>query len=156
MDGSQSRACYEKAVELLARRSHFERQLEEKLLAREFASQVVDSCLERLVDEQLLDDRRTATEFVETRLRRGPIGRRRMRFELAKRGASEEVIEAALQALPENDLEATRSVAATWLRRGKTDWTALARHLDRKGFSPGSILTVVGEARRQREDEALD
>jgi len=156
VDRLDSRACYDKAVELLARRSHFERQLEEKLLARKFSSREVEVCLQRLVGEQLLDDHRTAREFVETRLRRGPIGRRRMRFELAKRGAPEGVVEEALASLPESDLEPTRRVAAAWLRRGRTDWTALARHLDRKGFSTSSILTVVEESRREQTGEEGD
>ena len=72
-------------------------------------------------------------------------------FELAKRGAPEAVIDEALESLPESDLEATRAVAEAWLRRGKVDPMALARHLDRKGFSSGSILTVVDEMRVERQ-----
>jgi regulatory protein len=140
--------CYEKAVELLARRSHFRRQLEEKLEAREYSGEEITACLERLVEVGAIDDGRTAREFIETRLRRGPIGRRRMFLELVKRGADEDVAEEALAvSFPSDDLEAARQVALAWRRRGREDWAALARHLDRKGFRTASILRVIEEMR---------
>lgn len=143
-----TRGCYDKAVELLARRPHFRRQLEEKLEARGFPHDEIESCLVRLRDQALLDDRRTAEEFVETRLHRGPIGRRRMRFELSRRGAPESIVDEVLErSLPDDDVEATRSVAAAWLGRGRQDWNALGRHLERKGFSTASILGVIEELR---------
>lgn len=143
-----SQEAYEKAVQLLSRRSHFVRQLEEKLMLRRYPREQVDACLERLVELGLLDDQRTACEFVEMRLRRSPIGRRRMQLELAKRGAPEVAIEQALEgAFSGSDLETTREVAGRWAHSGRRDPQALARHLDRKGFTSGSIRTVLEEMR---------
>lgn len=153
----ENRDCYDKAVELLARRPHFERQLGEKLAVRGFSRQAIDACLERLRHDGLLDDRRTAREYIEIRLRRGSIGRRRMRLELVKRGAEEEVVDEALEvSFSDDDLASTREVAVAWMRRGKRDWAALARHLDRKGFSTGSILRVVDEARTAQPGDEDD
>lgn len=150
---AEEAACYEKALRLLANRSHFIRQLEDKLAKRGFAAATVERVLDRLRGEKLLDDERVAEEFVRQRLRRGPVGRRRMWQELRRRGAEEGEAEAALEAAyAEIDpLEATRRAAALWCRRGRRDAAALARHLDRKGFPGGAILQVVGEMEAEWE-----
>ena len=146
--------CYDKAVELLARRSHFRRELEAKLEARNYPGDEIAATLERLTGVGAIDDRRTSREFVESRLRRGPIGRRRVYLELLKRGVDEGVAEEALAvSFPDNDLDAARAAALSWLHRTKRDRAALARHLDRKGFRAGSILRVVEELRNEGELE---
>lgn len=153
MASSEESACYEKALRLLASRSHFVRQLEEKLLRRGFEAGAVERVLERLVGDGVLDDRRVAAEFVRGRLRRGPMGRRRMWQELMRRGAEEAAVEAAIEAAYAeiDEAEATRRAAAAWSRRGRRDPAALARHLDRKGFPSGAIVEVVEERRAEWE-----
>lgn len=145
--------CYNKALSLLGRRAHFRRQLEEKLRVRRYDDDVIRMTLDRLAEDAYLDDARVAREFVTSRLRRGPIGRRRMRIELEKRGAAQEAVEETLRELfsEEDDLTATREAAARWLESGRRDLTALARHLDRLGFATSSILRVVDEIRSRPE-----
>jgi regulatory protein len=142
--------CYQKALELLAPRPHFVEQLRQKLSDRDYEYAEVEKTLERLLESGLLDDLETARGFVRTRLRRGPIGRRRMAMELTRRGADEVVVDAMLEEFfSGSELEAVREAAERWARRGKQDWQALARHLDRKGFAAGSIWTVVEEIKAQ-------
>ena len=143
--------CRQKALDLLARRSHFRRQLEEKLRARRFASDVIARTLDELAELGYLDDRRAAEEFATARLRRGPVGRRRMRHELERRGADPDAVERALDATyaDASDLEMAREAATRWRRRGGTDPDRLARHLDRLGFAGGSIVRVLDEARER-------
>jgi regulatory protein len=136
---------YDKAVQLLATRPHFRRELEAKLRQRGFPGEEIDEVLNRLTDQGYLDDHAAARSFVEARLARGE-GRTRLQAELAKRGAPEEAIEAALAELtPEDDLPAARESAETWERRGGRDPGALARHLDRKGFSRRAIVAILNE-----------
>lgn len=138
--------AYDKALQLLATRAHFRRELERKLAQRGFPPEEIETALARLTGEKYLDDRATARVFVESRQGRGTEGRTRLRAELLKRGAPDDAVEAALAELtPDDDLPAAREAAETWRRRGGHDPRALARHLERKGFSPRAIVTVLND-----------
>ncbi|HKI01942.1 MAG TPA: regulatory protein RecX [Thermoanaerobaculia bacterium] len=143
--------CYQKAVQLLAVRPHFRRELATKLRQRGFPGEEIEPALDRLTEQGYLDDRAAARSFVEGRLAKGE-GRARLTAELAKRGAPEEAIAEALAELtPEDDLPSAREAAETWARRGGRDPKALARHLARKGFSHRAILAVLND-RNERTD----
>jgi regulatory protein len=147
-------SCYDKAVELLGRRSHFRRQLADKLRRRGYDADEIAATLERLAGAGYLDDRRTAAEYVEARLARGPEGRARLVAELERRGAPPEAVAAALEGrLPADDLPLAREAARRWRRRGATDPRALARHLGRKGFSQRAVLTLLEEAGEDSGEE---
>ena len=146
-------SCHRRAFDLLALRSHFERELERKLAQRGYPDTEVAETLERLRGEGLLDDRRTAKEFVRSRLARAPVGRQKLRADLYRRGVPSEVIDEALEALtPDDDREPAREAAERWRR---TRWrpgrdaerqrAALARHLAGRGFSKRAIYLVLEE-----------
>lgn len=151
-------SCFEKAVDLLARQPHFVRQLEVKLEKRDYPSAEIRATIARLTELDYLDDRRIARGYVEGRLRRGAEGARRLRAALVRKGASAEAVEEAIDLVPRDDLPLARQNAAVWRRsrRGKLDPRALARHLDRKGFSRGSIFALVDELREECHAKAQD
>jgi len=137
---------YAKAVSLLGRRAHFRAELRAKLLARSYAEAEVDEALDRLARDRYLDDERTARELVAAKLARGPVGRRRLAAELVRKGATAEAAAAALDDLvPDDDRAAAREAAESWLRRrrGTPDPAALARHLERRGFTSKAIWGEV-------------
>ena len=72
-----------------------------------------------------------------------------MRAELERRGAPAEAATAAVDAaFGDGEEAAARRVAERWLARrsaAKSDRAALARHLDRKGFSTGAVLRLARE-----------
>jgi len=136
-------SCYDKAVQLLAARPHFRQELAAKLVQRGYAAEEIDAALDKLTEQGYLDDRAAARSFVESRRSRGE-GRARLRAELLRRGAPEDAAEEVLAELtPEDDLPAAREAAARWQRGGGRDPRALARHLDRKGFSRRAIVAVL-------------
>ncbi len=143
---------YRKAIDLLARRSHFERELERKLAKRGYDEIEIAETLERLRGESLLDDARTARELIRSRLARGPVGRNKLRADLTRRGVASEIVTEALEALtPDDDREPAREAAERWLRtrrRGRPadrERAALARHLAGKGFSRRAVYSVLEE-----------
>ena len=85
-------SAYQKALQLLATRAHFRRELELKLVQRHFPAEEIEAALARLSAENYLDDRATARVFVESRQARGGEGRTRLRAELQRRGAPEDAI----------------------------------------------------------------
>jgi regulatory protein len=136
-------SSYDKAAKLLAARPHFRQELSAKLVQRGYAAEEIEETLNRLESQGYLDDRAAARSFVESRLGRGE-GRARLRAELSRRGAPDEIAEEALAELtPEDDLPAARGAAERWERQGGRDPRALARHLDRKGFSRRAIVAVL-------------
>jgi regulatory protein len=140
--------CYDKAVQLLAARPHFRAELAGKLAQRGFPPEEIDEALDRLTAQGYLDERRTARDFVAHRQERSGEGRFRLQAELARRGAPQEAIEEALAELvPEDDLPAAREAAQRWAaqRSRRDDPGALARHLERKGYSRRAIFAVLKE-----------
>ena len=146
-DERQRRAsAYERAVALLAQRTHFRAQLAAKLAKRGYPAGEVEEALDRLAGHGYLDDRRAAREYAEGRLARGPLGRRRLAADLARQGAPPAAVDAVLdELLPEDDRAAARQAAEAWLarRRGAAKPDALARHLEGRGFSPRAIWAAL-------------
>ena len=122
----------------------------------------------RVVDEPLRDDvndRACTLHFTidakQTRAEqlaagRG-LGRRRVALDLARRGVEPAVVAAALgpEEWPE-ELARARDAASRWRRRGGEQPDALARHLDRKGFSRRAIVAILQELGLEAADEAGD
>lgn len=148
---------FQKAIELLGRRSHFRREIEAKLAQRGYSEKVVATTLERLADQELIDDRETAREFVRTRMARKPMGRLRLLSDLRSRGVEGDVAGEALDALyPEDDLDLARQASQRF--RGGSE--ALARRLSRMGFTSQAIVAVLRDREvavlREREGEDGD
>ena len=144
-------SAFDKALHLLGSRAHFRRELERKLRQRSYPVPEIEAALDKLTAQGLLDDGRTAELFVESKLRRGGVGDRKLRAALAARGASAEVTrEAAASVSPEDQLEQARLATRRWLRGRDldpvADRAALGRFLERRGFSTSQILAVLRDA----------
>lgn len=140
--------CYDKALQLLARRPHFRLELARKLLTRKFREDQVEQVLTRLEQQGLIDDDRQAIELTLGPLTRKGYGPRRMRAELERRGVSSELAVAAVTEAfptPESELEAARLAAERLSRRSGTSTPRLARTLERRGFSTRVILQLLEE-----------
>ena len=139
--------CYNKALELLARRAHFRRELAHKLTKRGYDEDEVERTLGRLEEKNFLDDRSLARDYAESRLRRRPMGRPLLMSELRARGVDDEGIEQALVGLtPEREVELARQAAEKWRRSRRGTPEALGRHLSSRGFSAGVIYPLMNEA----------
>lgn len=80
-----------KSIELLARREHAPAELRIKLQRRGFDSSMIESTLDRLIDEDLLSEDRYVECYVATHIARGR-GPSRLRSELRQRGIGDELI----------------------------------------------------------------
>ncbi len=136
--------AYDRGLDLLARRMHFAAELRAKLARRGYPEADVDGALDRLVADGYLNEREAAHMLVRSLKRRG-YGRRRLEFDLRRRGADETAAAAALAGVgDEEELERAGSVAARWRSTHPArDASALARHLERRGFGPRTIGALL-------------
>ncbi len=149
-------SCWDRALRLLSRQESSCLRLRRKLEQRNYETEDIDATLSRLVECGYLDDRRFGLRWAEERLRRGPVGGRRLRADLESRGVGGDLAsEIAAKLLPDGDLEATNQAAEAWLRRRGGDLRALARHLDRLGFTGASVGAVISAARGRLDELAL-
>ncbi|OQA52986.1 MAG: Regulatory protein RecX [candidate division WS2 bacterium ADurb.Bin280] len=89
--------CFQGALYYLNRRDRTQKELEDKLRGRGFDDQAIAKAVVRLKGLSFIDDERFARNFVRNSFNLKPKGRRRLKFELKRKGLSEQVIENALQ-----------------------------------------------------------
>jgi len=87
--------AYDKALKLLGRRDHFRAELAKKLRDKGFEDDDIEQALERLVELDLVDDRRLAGRFAELRAVDRGWGPRRVEIELRRRGVERHLAERA-------------------------------------------------------------
>ena len=141
-------SCHDKALELVARRPHFRRELEQKLVRRDFSAPEVAETLEKLAHAGLVDDAGHARDLAAGSMARKRFGPRRMRAELVRRGVDETVVdEVVSEAFPgiEEELSRARDLAARASSSKRDDPARVGRFLDRKGYSKSVILRILDE-----------
>ena len=89
------KTALKKALDLLSRREHSLHELRNKLLSREFPSDIIEEVLIKLVDHNWQSDERFAEAYFHARKQNmfGPV---RLRQELSERGVSDEIINSLL------------------------------------------------------------
>ena len=141
-----------RALQYLARREYSRAELRGKLLPHvqiendfEQVQPVdLDALLDDLTARGWLSDARAATQFVHAK--RSRFGTQRITHELRQRGISDELIEAALPALKESELETARDV---WQRKFGTlpqdakEKARQMRFLQSRGFGFDVIFKVL-------------
>lgn len=81
---------YNKALDIISRREHSEKELENKLLKKFESSELIDLVIERLKTNNLLNDERFAEMYVRIRKRKG-FGPKRIGYELSSRGINNSI-----------------------------------------------------------------
>lgn len=139
--------CRQKAMDLLAMREHSRKELELKLLRKEFPKDIVARELQRLEDDGLLSDQRFSEQFIASRQRRNPEGPALLIRRLMQRGVERSIAEHAVYRWfddEENVFDAISRAAGKLLRKGN-DHSYLSEQLRRKGFSLNQIKLLFEE-----------
>lgn len=111
----------------------------------------VDALVARFEHRGYLDDTRLAEQLVHAAVTRKGQGRHAIATTLAKRGIARAVVDAALQTLPDDDLERALEYARTKVRRaGDRDRDAALRRLvgqlSRRGYPSSTALAAARTA----------
>ena len=148
-DFSQARKA---ALRLLARRARSVAEMEAKLAERSFSEEVICRTVERFKELGYLDDEAFARSLAGYLMESRPMARRRLAWELAKKGLDKRVVEDVLQEIwaERSELEVARAVARRRLAAygGLEPAKAKRRlkgYLERRGFASSDIFTILGE-----------
>ena len=90
MSEEQHTSIYNKALDLLSRREHSKKELSDKLLIRFDDKEIIDSVINKLNSNNLINDYRFAELYVMSRKRKG-FGPKKIAFELLSKGINESV-----------------------------------------------------------------
>jgi regulatory protein len=134
---------------MLGRRDYTTRELTDKLLAKGFPADAVDTALRSLTADGLLDDRRVAAAYVRTASQMKGRGRVRIAHELTARGVAKNITEDVLSRLgPDDETQTIQAILARrrWPARPTlADRRRMFHHLLRRGFA----ADVIAKALRQ-------
>jgi regulatory protein len=132
---------------MLGRRDLTRAEVASRLAERGFAASDIESALDQLVADRLIDDRRTAASHVRLASQVKGRGRLRIRRELEARGIAAEVVRAAVDEIPaDDDVRAIRQYLAR--KRVPThplphERRRLFQQLLRRGFPAAAITSVL-------------
>ena len=147
------------ALSYLAARDRSVRQVRDKLAQKKFRADVIDSVIDSLVEDRLLDDTAFARRWVQTRQQSKPSGTRRFADELRRKGIDAEVAE---QVLAEFDDVGSEETAVQLLSgqapryRGVEETRAKRRMyglLARRGFDSETASRAVDHVWEKMERE---
>ena len=88
MNDDAYKAIYNKALDIISRREHSQKELTDKLLKKYDIPEPVNSVIENLIDKNLLNDFRFSQTYVVARKRKG-FGPKKIGYELVSRGINE-------------------------------------------------------------------
>lgn len=144
------RRAKQQAYRILSYRSRTARELRDRLRQQGHAAEVIDAVLSDLEAEGYVNDRKLACEWARYRIQAKPIGRRRLAWELRKRGVEGELLAEVLQAVYAEFDEATlaeqaarKRLRVTPLASSPRERQRLTRHLMGLGFEPDTIAVAL-------------
>lgn len=115
----QYRHGLERAVAMLAARSHSTEEIRQKLIRAGYLPATADMVITKLDTEHLVDDEAFAQQWAETRARK-KLGQRRIAMELRRKGIGREAAEDAVALVEDNDwLEGAKALIRQGRRKTK-------------------------------------
>ena len=145
-------SAYDYALNLLTARPYTARNLRRKLVQKGFAAPVVDTAMERLLGNGLVDDKRYAAQFARGQLLGPGASKRRIRQQLYQRGIPGEVADLAIETVIEEEAVDLEAVVERDARKKAASLAGLAAvvirrrlyaHLARRGYDVDEINTVL-------------
>ena len=156
-------ACYDRALDALARRSRSRADLERWLRQREFTAEQIAPAVERLTELGLLDDAAFARGYARGRLGARGFGPRRVAAELARRGVERSVVDEVLREHAEasesgSELEraARKRVRAVASLEPRVAHQRLTAWLVRRGFDVGESVRMARVVLREQEGQQTE
>lgn len=141
----QFKQAYNKAIGYLARREYSAKELQQRLLQKEFSPALIDKVLERLIDDGYQSDERFTEMYIRSRVNAGD-GPFKIKMKLREKGICESLTLAVLDTQTIDWLEQVKKVKEK--RFGKicdspAELAKQIRYLKNKGYYQEDIQAVV-------------
>ncbi|HID82102.1 MAG TPA: regulatory protein RecX [Chromatiales bacterium] len=139
-------SCRNAAMNYLARREHSRQELIRKLSKKDFSQDEIETALDGLEQDGLLDDARFAEAYTRARVNKG-FGPVRIRQELNDRGVSSELTEQMLTHWSDDWImlaQQQQQKRFKCLAEDYTERVRQARFLQHRGFTSEQIWQVLG------------
>jgi regulatory protein len=145
-------SAYEHALNLLTARQYTARNLRRKLVQKGFSANDVDATIDRLIANGLLDDARYAAAFARGKLLGPGASKRRIRQQLYQRGIPNDVSDAAIATVIEDESVDLEAVIEKDARKKLSSLAGLElpiikrrlySHLARRGYDIDEINAVM-------------
>jgi regulatory protein len=151
----------QQAYRLLAYRNQTSSELRDRLQRRGYTAAIIDEVLRQLAADGYVDDRKLAMDWARYRLQAKPLGRRRLAWELQRRGVASESVEEVLREVYSEFDEVALAERAARKRLGSKELPhsprerqRYARYLFSLGFEADTVATAL--AALGARDEAQD
>ena len=95
MNDDAYETIYNKALDIISRREHSQRELSDKLIKKFNIPELVDLVIHSLLDKNLINDYRFCEAYVVARKRKG-FGPKKIIYELISRGVTENIASEAI------------------------------------------------------------
>lgn len=150
------------ALRLLSFSARSSSELRKRLQMKRFSSDLIDQVIESFTRQGLLDDKKFAKLYAESRVYNRPTGRKNLEMDLKKKGLAPELVSETLSELKDYDEKAmAKELVIRRLRsmKGISAQKKKARlfgFLKRRGFGNDSIFSAMNEAFAEFTSEGLE
>jgi len=149
-------AARDTCLRLLARRARSAGELRERLRTGGFDTEVAESVLSALTEAGLVDDEEFARSWIAARKAAGGASRRRIAWELGRKGVDRKLVERVLQEELNDRTELCQAeqLALKKLRRRRPDGKELSRvrrHLLGRGFGFDTVASALKAVVREED-----
>jgi regulatory protein len=150
LDGQTLQRAKQQAYRLLSYRSQTSDELRDRLRQRGFTTTIIAEVVRQLESDGYIDDRRVALDWARYRLQAKPLGRRRLAWELQRRGIPSELLDEVLREVYSEFDEAmlAEQAARKRLRSMELPYSArerqrFARYLMSLGFEADIVVATL-------------
>lgn len=138
---------YNQTLNYLVIRPRSQWEIEFYLQRKKASPTLIQTILNKLSINKLIDDEAFARAFVNDRRLLRPASRRKIIAELRKKRVTEEAIQAAVGSEPEDEATALRTIIERKRRQTKyRDNLKLMQYLARQGFNYGDIKNALNQS----------
>lgn len=158
----EKQQAYHTALRFLSHVARSSKELERKLLEKQFEQEIVDDVIQRLIKQRYIDDEQFATMLTQQRITHQKRGKLWVKRELESKGLSEEHVEGAMSQIDEQtEREHAYSIAKKrWERLKREQMLTKKRRVNdfllRRGYSYGIVYDVLRELEANDANDAND
>lgn len=153
--GQELRKAHNYALTLLDYRERSQWEIKERMRQKRYTPEVIQQVINYLKEHDFLNDKRFSEEWANFVIKKG-FARKRVYYELRKKGIAEDLIEEILEKLFSKIDETEMALRVVQKKRkmlkNERDFQRISEFLRRRGYSFSIINTVIDQLKDNREE----